>query len=267
MQAWIGLNNGSTWNAPVTAVTSLLGGFVDKDWLQVDNSASSPHANSVYISTTQFATNNNSEIAVTHSNDGGATWHTVAVDTQQVYPAIDQFSDVAIAKDGTVYASWMRCTANGPTGDCGGTVAKMVVSKSTNGGSTWSAPVTIASVHLAPDTCGAFYGCLPNTSERVSNIPAMDVDRSTGANAGHLYVVFDNYIRGHLRVQVATSTNGGTTWSKAKAVAPKTAKNDEFFPWLSVSSGGKVGVTWLDRRKDPSNISYETFGTTSTNGV
>jgi len=261
-------NNGGTWSAPAVAVKPFFsGGFTDKDWLQIDTTATSPHANALYVSVTQFDPNSNSTITVSHSSNGGTTWTTAAVDTTQMFPVVDQFSDIAIAKDGTVYASWMRCTANGPTGDCGGTTATFYTSKSTDGGSTWSPPSAIETAKLAPDTCGAFYGCLPNTNERVSDIPAMDVDRSSGTNAGHLYAVTYNYTGKFMQVQVATSINGGTTWNKPVAVAPKSDTHDQFLPWLTVSKKGLVGVTWLDRRNDPSNVSYEAFAAVSKNGT
>jgi len=258
-------NNGQTWSAPAAAVKPLFPrGLTDKDWLQIDDNASSPHANALYISVSQFdSSETNTAISVSHSFDGGSTWTTVQVDPEQFFPNIDQFSDLAIGKDGTVYVSWMRCTANGPTGDCGGTVAKEVVSKSTDGGNTWSAPVTIASVNLTPDSCGAFYGCIPGTSERVSNIPAIDIDNSSGANSGHLYAVFYNWTGSQMQVEVATSTNGGSTWGAPVRVS--TAANDEFFPWLTVSPTGVIGVTWNDRRNDPNNHNYEEFGAVTTN--
>ncbi|MEO6989958.1 MAG: hypothetical protein ABI346_01785, partial [Candidatus Baltobacteraceae bacterium] len=42
--------------------------------------------------------------------------------------------------------------------------------------------------------------------------------------------------------------------------------HDQFFPWLSVSTFGAVGVTWMDRRNDPSNFSYQEFGAASLDG-
>jgi hypothetical protein len=261
-------NNGTSWSAPAIAVRPFFsGGLTDKEWLQVDTTATSPHANALYISVTQFASNNNSTITVTHSYNGGSTWATTQVDTTQVFPSVDQFSDLAVGKDGTVYVSWMRCTANGPTGDCGGTKATFYISKSTNGGLTWSTPSVIETASLAPDSCGAFYGCLPNTGERVSNIPAIDVDNSSATTAGNLYVVTYNWTGTYMKVQVTTSTNGGSTWNKPVRVTPKTDTRDQFFPWLTVSKKGIVGVTWLDRRNDPSNLSYEAFASTSTNGT
>src|SRR5205085_10197785 len=127
-------NNGGSWSAPAIAVNPFFsGGLTDKEWLQIDDSAGSPFVNCLYISVTQFATNNNSTITVSHSCNGGASWSSaVAVDTTQVFPKVDQFSDIGIDKAGNVYVSWMRCTANGPTGDCGGSSAALVDSKSTN---------------------------------------------------------------------------------------------------------------------------------------
>ncbi len=261
-------NNGTTWGTPVVAsVPTLSGGITDKGWLQVDITASSPHANCLYLSNTQFDGSSNSEISVSHSCDHNKTWVTKVVDTEQFYPSVvDQFSDLAIGKDGTVYVSWQRCPATGTTGDCGGTKATMFVSKSTDGGNTWSKPVATASPTLAPDTCGAFYGCLPNTFERVSNIPVIAIDNSTGANAGHLYVVYYNWTGTQLKVYVTHSTDGGTTWSAGVPVAPASATHDQFFAWLNVAANGDIGATWLDRRNDPNNLLYDSYLGGSANG-
>jgi hypothetical protein len=263
------VNNGSTWGAPAVAVTQTLsGGSVDKGWMEIDTNFGSPHVNCLYVSATQFDSSGfNSQISVSHSCDHGKTWTTVPVDPEQFYPtAVDQFSDLAVGKDGTVYVSWMRCPATGPTGDCGGTTVQMLMSKSTDGGNTWSSAVTTATPNLAPDSCGAFYGCLPNTSERVSNIPSIAIDNSTGLNAGHLYVVYYNWTGTQMKVLVTHSANGGTTWSAGVAVAPSTATHDQFFPWINTSVRGTIGVTWLDRRNDPGNLKYDAFATFSPNG-
>src|SRR6185437_11121964 len=229
-------NNGGSWSAPAPAVKPLFsGGLTDKDWMQIDDTASSPHANAIYISVTQFnASETGDAISVSHSDDGGATWKTVQVDTVQNLPNLDQFSDLAIGKDGTVYVSWMRCLTSGSAGDCGGTKVNELVSKSTDGGNTWSNAVTIAQVQLVPDSCNcAYYGNVPNTSERVNDPAVVDIDNSSGANSGHLYTAFYNFTGSQMQVEVSTSTNGGTSWSAPVRVT--TAANDEFFPWLSVS--------------------------------
>jgi len=79
-------------------------------------------------------------------------------------------------------------------------------------------------------------------------------------------VVEYNWTGTFMQVQVTSSTDGGTTWSSPVNVAPKSDKHDQFFPWLNVDNKGNVGVTWLDRRNDASNINYEAFATWSSNG-
>ena len=258
-------NNGGTWSSPTIAVTGIAPyTFVDKDWMQIDDSPGSRWPNWIYISDTEFDPSNNTIIAVAHSSNGGSSFTNVKVDAV-TFPLIDQFSDLAIDATGTVWVSWMRCSATGPSSDCGGTHAMELISKSNDGGNTWSTPVVMAKPHLLPDNCGAYYGCLPNTSERISNIPAIDVDRSSGPNAGRLYAIYYNWTGNQAQVLVTHSSNGGMTWSHPIRVAPG-AVNDEFFPWLTTEKDGTVGATWLDRRLDSSNINYDAFGSSSTNG-
>ena len=47
---------------------------------------------------------------------------------------------------------------------------------------------------------------------------------------------------------------------------PASDPRDQFFPALSVSPKGLVGVSWLDRRNDPNNIDYQAFAAISTDG-
>src|SRR5207244_10744830 len=123
-----------------------------KEWTEADQSASSPFAGCLYTSITQFDTAFSKEtITVDHSCDGGTTWSgPKAVSAEAVSPVVRQFSDLAIGDDGTVYASWIKCTANGPAGDCGGTTATIEFSKSTNGGNTGSTPTANGPAKKAP---------------------------------------------------------------------------------------------------------------------
>lgn len=260
-------NNGSSWNTMVIA-TSVTGySLSDKPWLQIDTDPNSPNANTLYVSNTQFASNSDTTIFVSHSTDGGKKWKGVAVSPVAAYPNINQFSDMTTDSSGNVYVTYMNCTANDSDNECGGTTATMYIQKSTDGGKTWSSQVAIGTVELAPSsTCGAFYGCLPNTSERVSDIPVIGVDNSGGSRNGQLYVVEYNWTGTYMQVQVTTSTDGGNTWSTPVPVAPSSDTHDQFFPWLNVDSKGNVGVTWLDRRNDTNNLEYEAFATWSSDG-
>ena len=239
-------NEGSSWSAAQVAVTPLFtGGILDADYLAIDTNPGSPFLNCVYISTSQFDASNDSTIAVAHSCDAGATWTNLQVDGLQIATkTVDQFSNLTIQDNGTVYVSWMRCPETNRSGSCGGTLASMLISHSADGGTTWSTPVIMAKAHLAPSTCGAFFGCLPNTKEPLTNIPVISVDNSTRQHKGNLYAIMYNYssTAKQLQVQVITSRNGGTTWGLPVLVAP-TSLGDEFFPWVMVNSIGKIGAT------------------------
>ena len=257
---------GTTWGTPVVAVAAA-GVDMDKPWLEVDTNANSPNKNNLYVSVTEFYSNNDSQIGVSHSTDGGKTWKLVNVSTRQIWPnSVDQFSDMAIGDDGMVYLTWQRCPVTGPTGDCGGTTATMYISKSADGGDTWSKEHKIHKVDLTPDSCGAFYGCLPNTNERVANIPIVAIDNSASANHGRLYVMDYNWNGHYMKERVTSSADGGTTWSRPAGVTPRSDKHDQFFQWINVSPNGLLGATWLDRSLDPNNINYDAFAATSSDG-
>jgi hypothetical protein len=259
---FISTNDGTTWGAPITVTGPLLGYLADKDWMEVDHSTTSPFVNNIYYSGTQFASNSDSQISVSVSSDHGQTWSTKLVDTRQHYPTfVDQFTDLGIGADGTVYVTWIRCPANGPAGDCGGTTTNVMFSKSVDGGLTWTPAVAAFTTMLAPDNCGAFYGCLPNTSERVSNIPAVEVNGS-GATA-KVYIIYYNWTGTKLQTMLRTSIDGGVTWSAGTVVS--SASGDQFFPWVSLLQG-RIIASWLDRRNDPSNVKYQPMFAMSSNG-
>jgi hypothetical protein len=264
---FISTDNGAHWGAPITVTGAQLGYLADKPWMEIDTSASSSRKNSIYVSTTQFALNSDSQIWVSHSTDGGHTWSSKAVSKLQHFPTgVNQFSDLAVGADGTVYLNWILCKANGPSGDCGGTNSSVQFSKSTDGGVTWSAEKTIATAALTPDPnfC-CFYGALPvTTSERISDIPANAVFGS-GATA-KVYVTYYNWTGTQMQAMVTTSLDGGTTFGAPVRVTTATS-GDEFFPWINVSTVGKISATWLDRRNDPANTQYQPMLSTSNNGT
>ncbi|HEY1960915.1 MAG TPA: sialidase family protein [Rhizomicrobium sp.] len=257
-------NRGSTWSIPVVAAGAAAGSYMDRPWLEVDENAASPFRGHLYVSATRFNTSTTvSQISVSHSSDGGQTWSEVNVDgLRNISTDVDVFSNLAIGADGVVYVSWMRCLTGGST--CAGHAATMYVSKSLNGGKTWSHPRRIHSVQLAPASCASFYGCLPNTAVQVGNYPAIAVDTSGTSTNGRLYVIDYSYINSHMTVRVTSSGDGGVTWGTPVGIA--TTNHDQFFPWISVSAGGVIGASWLDRRKDPSNHNYDAFAAVSTDG-
>jgi len=263
-------DNGVSWSDPVVAVppgfSSGLNYGADKDWMEIDTNAESPRKNTIYMSANQeridFANHVlDTRLVVAHSTDKGTSWTVVPVTPIRHYPDLQFGTDLAIGADGVLYLSYLRCSFTGSMGTCGGTTQEVLFSKSSDGGATWSKPTLVHRVKLASGGC--LFGCLPNTGENVLDLPVIAVDDSTGPNAGTLYLVDYTFVAAHMKVQVTSSRNGGASWSKPIGVAPKSDTHDQFFSWLNVSSAGSVGVTWLDRRNDPANLSYEEFGAVS----
>jgi hypothetical protein len=259
-------DNGKKWSAPAVAV-ELPKLLSDKPWLAIDTGANSPYKNAIYISSTQFDAENDSQIYVTYSDDGGQTWQSVAAASQAEYPAVNQFSDLAIGANGTVYLSYLSCVADGKAKDCGDTAGSLYFTQSTDGGNTWATPVLMATMGLDFDSClCAFFGNLSNTSEPMSEIPVIAIDNSNGPHAGELYFAAYTWTGIFMQLLLGTSTDGGNVWNPPVAVAPKSDKHDQFMPWINVSAKGVLGIAWLDRRNDPDNLDYETYGTWSSDG-
>lgn len=261
-------DDGQSWSKPVVAVPPVFSyGYAYTPWLAVDNSKSSPYSGRLYIATTEMDHPEvQSQTAISYSTDGGNTWSNSTIDKVQVKPELDYYSRVAVGADGTVYVAWQRCAMLGRDVNCGGTTAHMLFSKSVDGGIAWSPPAEIVPVRLAPDSCQcAFFGNLPHTSEPVANPPLLAVDNSTGPYAGSVYVAVYKWTGKQMKVEVASSRDGGKSWGNPVEVAGR-YRNDQFFPGLSVSSDGVVGVSWLDRRNDPQDVLYQPFAAISTDG-
>jgi len=202
---------------------------------------------------------------VSHSRDGGSTW------TQELVAAnansVDYNPSLTVGKDGTVYLAWMHCPPAGGGIYCANSIENVAFSQSSDGGVTWSTPRIITKVLEVPSSCGCWdFGAIPNTTVAATNTPALGVDNSSGPYSGRLYATMFEWTGTYMRVQVIHSTDGGSTWSKPVPIAPPSDTHDQFFPWLSVSPNGLVGVSWFDRRNDPANVDYRAYAAISSDG-
>jgi BNR repeat-like domain len=115
---------------------------------------------------------------------------------------------------------------------------------SSDGGTTWSGPTTVATQQFVTDTD-------PNTGAPLrtgEGLPSAAIDPSTG----QLYLVWsDNRFTGTVnQIVISTSTDGGKTWT-APAVISKATGTPAFTPTVAVNSKGVVGVTYYDLRNLP----------------
>jgi hypothetical protein len=226
-------------------------------WLTVDTNAASPTKNAIYVSSPQSEESSpqHSRLWMAHSNDGGVNWSVDPVDSLQNNSHYDGYSSSAVGEDGAVYVAWLRCAIWTTTNDCAGSKGQILFSASQDGGNTWSTPARIATVSLVGDS-SCFFGCLPGTQGWMSELPALAVSGS-GASA-QVYVTFYNWTGSQMQVEVAASSNGGSSWQKPVRVTTSNS-GDEFFPWISLDGSGRLVATWLDRRNDPMNLLYQPF--------
>lgn len=248
-------NNGLTWSQfgnPVVNRITTSTSFDDKPMFAIDNTSGQAHSfpGRFYV----IWDEGNAE-RIAHSDDG-LTWTTVTPTSNTA--AIG--GNLAIAPDGTVYAVWTRYN-----------VETIVFSKSTDGGTTWTAPAVISTNAL--QSFGSNNLPPPQDKRGINGFAAIDVDRNaSSAFFGNIYVSFTDFPAGtstgaDLNVYTIRSTNGGTSWSTRLKVNDDNWGATQFFPWLAVDqSDGSVNVSWLDSRIDPINRKTQSVYARSVDG-
>jgi len=173
-------SNGRTWSSPAHAVSAPASAF-DKEWIACDNAAASPRRGTCYVAYTDLVTE---RIAVISSSDGGITWSSPA----PVGPRGDVVDGLpATLPDGALVIAWLDGLS-------------VLAARSTNGGSSFEAPVTVAEMSARS---------VPGL--RAPPLPALDVDRS-----GRLLLVWPDcrFRAGCFANDIVLSTSAdGVSWS------------------------------------------------------
>ncbi len=178
------------------------------------------------------------------STDTGATFNVIRVDDPQG-PGHSIGASPAVGPNGEVYVSWNDYAANA-----------IVFNRSFDGGKTFQTPVTVSGKTLAFD-----YAVPAEFSRAALVYPSLDVDRSTGAHRGRLYVSWmDLTAAGTTDIFLSYSDDRGSTWSHPGPVTDRLSfKVDRFNQWLSVDpANGNVTVSFYDTRNDRTGQRYMT---------
>ncbi len=225
-------DGGITWSKPVAVAHSETGDLVnDKEMITVDNASGSPFHGRIYVAWTEFAGDPDgspSQEVISHSSDRGKTWSKPVVLSGA--PSGVEGSHPVVGPDGTVYVSWCSGAEICVNGSA---PSQIMVTKSTDGGKTWTEPVAAASLTSLPAT-------LPGDKFRINSLPTTAVDPVNG----DVYVSYAGEAQ-DANVYVVRSTDGGATWSKPLGMRP--GRDDQFFQWMRVSPAGIVWICAYDQ--------------------
>ena len=95
----------------------------------------------------------------------------------------------------------------------------------------------------------------------------MAIDTSSGPRRGHLYLTWLDAIDGFYHVMAAASADGGESWSPPVRVSDNPTATDQSTPAIAVDDQGIVGISWYDRRADPTDSCYQLFFAASADGA
>jgi hypothetical protein len=279
-------NKGASWNFPgryarasagVTDAQATANPFLDKQLLTVDNNAGSPFRDRVYVSWTEFAANGSAFIYETYSKDYGETFsppHLVSVNTplcNNTYGAgvtaitgetsncnENQFSQPFTGSDGALYIGYNNY--NNPETKAGtDNRNQMLLSKSTDGGNTFSTPVKVSDYYDLPDCptyqAGQDFGraCVPEKGATANSVFRATNYASGAVNprdASQIVVTFGSYINKYSNETngcVPTGINPSTGNDLYTGV--KTANGCANKILVSVSNDG--GATFTGTTTDP----------------
>ena len=252
-------DSGSSWAPPVVATsTAQPGRFVDHEWVAVDHTTGGSHFGRVYLNWALYcnncAGNGNVKLYVAYSDDEAQTWSKAV----QVSSTNNNFSrgfretgQMTVASDGTVEAFWTE-NADSPK-----LPSLQVVATSSDGGNTFSVPITIARVVDYPLTGTPFdvvdlFNRVPGMSARVDCYPHPAADPSSS----RVYVVWCDFDGGHGVVKGAVSSDG-LHWSLLGTIGD-VANRNAFFPAASIDPSGIVNITFDALTAPPAGNPWQT---------
>jgi BNR repeat protein len=193
--------------------------------------------------------NHAQKVWVASSHDGGKTFT-----NSNVNPNANLGWSLAgggtVDPAGVVYFAWAGYKKNG---QAKGPV-NLYVSKSTDGGATWTN--LLVDVSAAPPDCSAYQCGWAYLGAQI--VMASD-------DAGTLYALWNmgTVDQGPERIYFARSTNGGATWSAKSDVSAAPQGSAHAFPAVAAGQAGDVRIAWMDAR---AGTLWNTYYRSSKNG-
>jgi hypothetical protein len=237
---------------------SVWGLFQDKINVAVDQSTGTPTAGNVYVAWARYPGQAaNTVVFFSRSTDGGSTFSKPIRLTKGL--AEEQFADIAIGPQGAVYVTYREIAHQKSTQN------RVRIVRSTNGGQSFSAPRTVASIDpfdstdYGPDTCGdGPFACTSGlTYARFSSLSAV------AADADGVHVVWSARDGDGQAKIFARNSENGLSWSTPAATLDDVATGHQFFPDIASGDGG-LSVIFQDSQTDPAYSAALPPGDTAT---
>ena len=255
MRAYKSTDSGATWTFDNTFSGSQKN--TDKELIWIDHSPTSPFKDRIYAC---WHNGNPAYVNVRTSTGWGATPIQVSK-TESTGTAIG--CSLSSNANGDAFVFWPT------TGN-----SRIVVAKSTNGGSTWGTPVVAATSKDSYDigipsmasrraliyVSGAAY-----RNVTVNNVYASwtDLTGASGCTTPANEPGTNAASTCKTRIWVARSTDGGATWGAPVMINNQASLNDQFNQWLGVDdTTGRIAVIYYDTVGDSTrkttNVWYQT---------
>lgn len=265
-------NGGASWNFPghpaIETFTQNPAVLEDKPYMTVDNHVGSPFQDRVYITWTRFAADGSAYIYEVHSSDYGQTFsapvvvsttsslcvNTFGAGTPQGTCNENQYSDPFTGADGALYVAYSNF--NNAASDANDNHNQILLSKSVDGGNTFSAPVLVANYNDLPD-CATYQGsqdagraCVPEKGAaqssvfRATNYPSGAIDPANGS----VVVTFGSYINQDSKpangcVPAGFASSGNNVFTGVKTAG---ACNNKILESVSTNGGTSFNGTITD---------------------
>jgi hypothetical protein len=242
-------NGGATW--------SFAGSFsgdqtsVDKQMTWVDHSDASPFKDNLYI-----IYHNENEVFMNRRNGPDGEWGEPLQVSGNETRGTGIGSDVKTNSIGTVFGFWP---------DTG--TRKIFVVRSTNGGQSFSKPLSIG------QTSASFDVAIPAMNRRRFLVYATGGAFYRTAKKNMVYAAWADLAGGRgcsspddepgnsrtaactARIWLTRSSNGGNTWSRPAMIYNQRDLNDQFNPWLAVDEAtGNLAIMYYDTTGETRNV-------------
>ena len=247
-------DGGTTWSKATALIKDGAGAFNDKESITADPNDS----HYVYAVWDRLTSNDHGATEFARSTDGGMSWEPAV----SIYdPGVDDQTignEVVGLPDGTILDLFEEI--DNTSSDSSEALVRVI--RSSDHGSTWSKPVTVA----ANLSVGTFDPDTGNLVRAGSGLPQM-----TATASGELVAVWqDGRFSGgkYDGIALSRSKDDGQTWTtpvRVNAMAGAPA----FTPSVAALKDGTLGVTYFDFRNntpDPSTLATDYWFVSSTDG-